>query len=88
MSQILRKSCRWCQQTFAGGRKYCSRECRRLAQESRISDPTPEQIREICRQIREEGGAAWERSHTCYAPQPVRVPVVTVSRYCSCAIDG
>lgn len=52
-----------------------------------MCDPSPEEIREMCRQIREAGGEAWERSHTCYTPQPVLVPVVSVGRYCFSDID-
>ena len=42
-------------------------------------DPTPEEIREMCRQIREAGGQAWERARWCYRSPSVSVPTVRVS---------
>lgn len=51
------------------------------AQEDQGSDPTPEEIREMCRQIREAGGTAWERTHTCYPVQPVQIRTVAAHDY-------
>ena len=87
MSRDLRSLCRWCRGQFSGNRKFCTAECRRAAQENRTSDPSEEEIRQMCGRIREEGGEAWERSHTCYAPQPYFVPVVAVSRVCSVGLE-
>jgi hypothetical protein len=82
MSRELPSTCRWCNRQFAGNRKYCSDECRELDQENLASDPTPEEIREMCRQIREAGGKAWERTHTCYPVQPVLVRTVAAHDSC------
>lgn len=74
MSRELPSTCRWCERQFAGNRKFCSEECRHQASlEMTASDPTPEEIREMCRQIREAGGETWERTHTCYPVQPVQI---------------
>jgi hypothetical protein len=80
-------TCHWCHGPVSGNRKFCCRECRNSAQESKVPDPTLEEIREMCCRIREEGGEAWERSHTCYTPQRVQVPVVTVRRCCLSGVE-
>ncbi len=74
MSRQLPGTCRQCKHKFAGNRKYCSDECRELAAlEMTDRDPSPEEILEMCRMLREAGGEAWERSHTCYPVQSVQV---------------
>ena len=88
MSRDLHSLCQWCRRQFSGRRKFCTGECRRAAQESKNPDPTEQEIRQMCCRIREEGGEAWERSHTCYTPQPYRVPVVSVSRLCFAGLEG
>jgi hypothetical protein len=81
MSRELPSTCRWCDRRFAGNRKYCSQECRTAAaSEIQPSDPSPEEIRAICRRIHEAGGPAWERNHTCYPVQRVQIRVVKASR--------
>lgn len=79
MSDQLTAICQWCEQPFIGNRKFCSRKCRHQAQGRQAADPTPEEIREMCRRIRYEGGAAWERNRCCYPPQPVQMRVVSTS---------
>jgi len=88
MSRELSGKCRKCGCRFSGNRKFCSSECRLAAQESRTSDPTPEEIRAMCSRIREEGGESWERTHTCYPRQPVQIRTVTASQYCVVAVTG
>ena len=87
MSRQLPGTCRWCDRQFAGNRKYCCKECRLAAQENQVADPTPDEIREMCIRIREEGGEAWERSHTCYPLQPVHTRVVAAARYSLAAVE-
>lgn len=87
MSRELPSTCRWCECQFAGNRKFCSDECREAAQESQNSDPTPEEIREMCRQIREAGGAAWERTHTCYPMERVQIRTVATRQYCLAGME-
>ncbi|MBS0260568.1 MAG: hypothetical protein JSS02_01325 [Planctomycetes bacterium] len=79
MSRALPSRCRWCDCSFAGNRKYCSERCRQLDEKQQAADPTPEQIREMCQRIREAGGQAWERSHTCYPETPVEIRRVSTS---------
>jgi hypothetical protein len=75
-----RRVCHWCEAPLDGGnRKYCSDDCRLQAQEKDRWNPTPDEIRAICRQIQREGGEQWKRNRTCYPPQPVTPPVVSVA---------
>lgn len=77
--------CRWCERPlYRRNRKFCSDECREFASGCKESDPTPEEIREMCRQIREEGGEEWERSRSCYSSEPVTVPMARVSLSDTC----
>lgn len=82
MDGHLSRICQWCEQPFTGNRKFCSSECRHEAQESWNPDPTPDEIRELCSRIREEGGPAWERSRSCYPAQPVHMRLVHSRRFC------
>jgi hypothetical protein len=83
MSRELPSMCRRCERRFAGNRKYCSQECREAAQHDiHPSDPSPEEIRRMCCRMREAGGPAWERSHTSYPIEPVRVRVVSARQCC------
>lgn len=87
MHNRLTRICQWCERPFFGNRKFCSSECRHEALESKTTDPTPEEIRDMCRLIREEGGPAWERSRSCYLPEPVRMRVVAARHYCLSLAD-
>ncbi|MBI3864239.1 MAG: hypothetical protein HY290_20335 [Planctomycetia bacterium] len=87
MSRELPSKCRWCDRQFAGNRKFCSAECRLASQERQSSDPSPQEIREMCCQIREAGGDAWERTHTCYSLQPVQIRTVAASHCCLVALS-
>lgn len=87
MNNRLSRICPWCEQPFIGNRKFCSSECRHEALEGKTPDPTPEEIRDLCRLIREEGGPVWERRHSCYTPEPVRTRVVAARRFCVAIAD-
>ena len=87
MSQQLSRVCRWCEGPLVRERNYCTSDCRRLARQHRIEDPTPEEIREMCHRIQEEGGIRWKRSRTCYASRPLDVRVVTAIRSVASACD-
>lgn len=87
MSEQSSKVCRWCEGPLVHERNYCTSDCRRLARQHRSADPTPEEIREMCHRIQEEGGIRWLRSRTCYASRPLDVRVVTSIRSVACAYD-
>lgn len=79
-AKTCERICGWCGRPVCRrNRKYCSAACREFARGAKATDPTPEQIRARCRLIREEGGEEWERSRSCYPPEPVSVPEARVS---------
>lgn len=80
MSEQSSKVCRWCEGPLVRERNYCTSDCRREARQHRSYDPTPEEIRDMCLRIQEEGGTAWQRSRSCYASRPLDVRVVTATR--------
>lgn len=74
--------CNWCDGPIERpGRKYCSPECLHKARLREVEDyaPTPEEIREMCRQIREEGGKSWERSRACFHSARVETRTVRLA---------
>lgn len=74
--------CHWCEAPLDGkNRKYCNDDCRSQAYQQGQWNPTPDEIRAICRQIQEEGGEQWKRNRSCYPADPVTVPVGRVAAF-------
>jgi hypothetical protein len=55
--------CRWCNGPLKDGGFYCSKACSGAAAHARVeaNDPSPEEIREICREIQSEWNSVTER---------------------------